>query len=134
MTPDRALPIELQMIKPIGSFNQRRPLAYGRISYANSIGSGTETDFLVQRYGGAGSTTRQPFGSVMLCCTETYALHEIRESRVRTKAVEPWINFKMNQPIGAFLISLLQPTKGLIFLSKSHVDQCYAIRRGIALS
>src|SRR6266480_6641034 len=118
MTPDRALPIELQMIKPVRSFNQRWPLAYGGISYANSIGSGTETDFLVQRYGGAGRTTRQFFGGVMLCRTETYALHEIRESRVRTKPVEPWINLKMNQPIGAFLISLLQPTKGLIFFSK----------------
>src|SRR5438132_7048628 len=122
MTPDRALPIELQMIKPVRSFNQRWTPAYGGISYANSIGSGTETDFLVQRYGGAGRTTRQLFGRGMLCCTKTDALHEIRESRIRTKAVEPWINFKMNQPIGAFLISLLQPTKGLIFFSKSYVD------------
>src|SRR6266516_7143907 len=128
MTPDRALPIELQMIKPVRSFNQRWPLAYGGISYANAVGSGTETDFLVQRYGGAGRTTRQFFGSGMLCCTETDALHEISESRIRTKVVEPWINFKMNQPIGAVLISRFQPAKGLLFLSKAHVDKCYAVR------
>src|SRR6266516_2021368 len=120
MTPDRALPIELQMIKPVRSFNQRCTLAYGGISYANSIGSGTETECLVQRYGGAGRTTRQFFCSGMLSCIDTDALHEIRESRIRTKAVEPWINFQMNQPIGAVLISRFQPAKGLLFLSKAH--------------
>ena len=57
MAPDWALPVEFKVIEPVRGFNERWSLARRRVSDTNAIGGGTETNFLLNWYGGASMAT-----------------------------------------------------------------------------
>jgi hypothetical protein len=47
MTPNWTLPVELEVIEPIGSLNQRRTLTDGRISNTNAVSGFAKMNFLL---------------------------------------------------------------------------------------
>lgn len=49
MTPDRAFPVELQMVHPVGGLEQGRPRAHGGIGDAHTVCGIAETNVLAKR-------------------------------------------------------------------------------------
>src|SRR5438270_7086828 len=131
VSPDRTLPIEFQMIKPVRSLNQGWPIAHGSVSDAHAVGGGTESDFLFQHRRVARKTTRQLCGTAMLCCTETDArfqsgpgwmcsrksfgrrqtdaAHDPYESGIVTQTLPSRIHCDVNHPAVVYFISSVQP-------------------------
>src|SRR5258706_6165125 len=50
------------------------------------------------------------------------APQQVREPRVGAQAVESLLHFEVNQPVGAFVISLLQPGERPILLAQAGID------------
>lgn len=47
VAPHGAAPVEFQMAEPVGSLDQRWPLANGRVGDTNAVSRGAETDLLL---------------------------------------------------------------------------------------